>query len=74
MKDTICVQDGLVADEATCDAKGCASFHIGVAAEITMSKQGLDYYDVSNIGGIAVPMSFAPEVSMGLNPASPDLA
>ena len=50
MQGTLCGANGKVADEATCDAQGCASFHVGTMAEITMLKRRIDYYDVSNIG------------------------
>ncbi|KZV96878.1 hypothetical protein EXIGLDRAFT_400286 [Exidia glandulosa HHB12029] len=70
MQGTICAANGLIADEALCDSQGCASFHVGSMAEITMAKKGIDFYDVSNIGGLAVPMSFGPEVE-NPNPADP---
>ncbi|KAH7092881.1 hypothetical protein BKA62DRAFT_722211 [Auriculariales sp. MPI-PUGE-AT-0066] len=62
MQGTLCGANGKVADEGTCDSQGCASFHVGTMIEITMAKKNVDFYDVSNIGGIAVPMSFEPEV------------
>jgi len=42
-----------------------AATHLAVGpvniAEFTLAKTSVDYYDISNIGGVNVPMSFGPE-------------
>ena len=47
--------------EAQCDASGC-SVYSGPAntVELTMSKTGSDFYDLSNIAGVNVPLSLSP--------------
>lgn len=50
--------------EATCDSAGC-----GVAsgpyslAEFDFSKTGSDFYDISAIAGVSVPISITPRVT-----------
>ncbi|KZP14442.1 hypothetical protein FIBSPDRAFT_896574 [Athelia psychrophila] len=47
---------------AVCDSQGCASAGPGALAEINFSKSGVDFYDISIIAGVSVPVSIAPTV------------
>src|ERR1700749_1755348 len=58
---TACGSNGQLADESSCDQNGCAPMHVGNLAEMTLSKNDTDFYDISN-SGVSVTFSFAPEV------------
>lgn len=57
---------------AECDARGCGVY-AGPSniAEFTMVKQGSDYYDISIIGGVNVPMAFGPSSGGQYSPVKP---
>jgi len=57
--------------DAECDANGCGVY-AGPSnlAEFTFSKQAADFYDISIIAGVNVPMSFGP-VGASYTPAQP---
>ena len=50
--------------ERHCDARGCTvNAGPGNSAELTLSKAGTDFYDVSNIAGVNAPLSFGPRLT-----------
>lgn len=48
-------------DESTCDSAGCLSAGPSSTAEFNIQKNASDYYDISIIAGVAVPMSITPQ-------------
>eukprot|EP01114_Cavostelium_apophysatum_P000282 TRINITY_DN1026_c0_g1_i6.p1 TRINITY_DN1026_c0_g1~~TRINITY_DN1026_c0_g1_i6.p1 ORF type:complete len:451 (+),score=22.14 TRINITY_DN1026_c0_g1_i6:25-1353(+) len=45
-----------------CNSQGCGVWHGPFnSAEFTFQKNNLDFYDISNIGGVNVPMEFKPD-------------
>lgn len=57
-----------------CDSAGCgvASGPYGIA-EVNLIKNGSDYYDISNIAGVSIPMSITPDEvpAASMNSADP---
>ena len=57
--------------ELWCDGEGCGVYGgPGNLVEFTWSKTGTDYYDVSNIAGVNVPLTFGPALSTPTTPSS----
>jgi hypothetical protein len=58
---------------AVCDAQGCGTTGPYGLAEFNLATTGVDFYDVSIISGVAVPVSITPQIvdSSNTNPASP---
>jgi len=56
-----CYNQSCSASPSVCLQQGCSVVYgPSNIPEITMQKQGVDFYDISNIGGINVAMSFGP--------------
>lgn len=47
---------------SVCDSQGCATTGPYALAEFDLSNTGVDFYDVSIIAGVAVPVSITPQI------------
>lgn len=58
---------------AVCDSQGCATTGPYALAEFNLANTGVDFYDVSIIAGVAVPVSITPQLvdSTNSNAATP---
>ncbi|EJU00463.1 Osmotin thaumatin-like protein [Dacryopinax primogenitus] len=65
-------QDGTTCQQtlANCDAHGCGTTGPYALAEFNLAVTGSDFYDVSIISGVAVPVSITPEVVDSTNTVS----